>query len=134
MKLNNKGWGLSVLLAFIGVFFVAIILISYLSNKYGYGPTNTSSTNPTNTLVEKYRGYETEVKEAAVKYQEEHYPNIDNGDQFYINISKLNIGSYIKSSCTGYVKYGKTNDLFYYDPYLKCGDYETNGYISDFDI
>lgn len=28
LHLNNKGWGLSVLLAFLAIFFIAIILIS----------------------------------------------------------------------------------------------------------
>jgi len=36
-KLNNKGWGLSVLLAFLFVFFVAIILISIGASNLGIG-------------------------------------------------------------------------------------------------
>lgn len=36
-KLNNRGWGLSVLLAFIVVFVVAIILISIGASNLGIG-------------------------------------------------------------------------------------------------
>lgn len=34
-KLNNRGWGLGVLLAFIIVFFIAIILISMSASSIG---------------------------------------------------------------------------------------------------
>ncbi len=37
LHLNNKGWGLSVLLAFLIVFFVAIILISIGASNLGIG-------------------------------------------------------------------------------------------------
>jgi len=36
-KLNNRGWGLSVLLAFIIVFIIAIILISIGAHNVGIG-------------------------------------------------------------------------------------------------
>ncbi len=36
-KLNNRGWGLSVLLAFIIVFIIAIILISVGAHNLGIG-------------------------------------------------------------------------------------------------
>ena len=129
MKLNNEGWGLSVLLAFIGVFFVAILLVSYISNKYGLGPNDT--TNPiNNSLLETYKGYETEVKSAAIRYQEEHYSNIQNDDSFYVNITKLDISNKILNSCTGYAKFGRSNNIYYYEPYLSCGNYKTSGYIN----
>lgn len=34
-KLNNKGWGLGVMLAFMAIFFLAILIISILSARYG---------------------------------------------------------------------------------------------------
>lgn len=46
MKLNNKGWGLSVFLTFIGIFLIAIILVAYLSNKYGYSGDECDESNP----------------------------------------------------------------------------------------
>ena len=132
MKLNNEGWGLSVLLAFIGVFFVAILLVSYISNKYGLGPTDTTAP-VNNSLLETNKGYETEVKSAAIRYQEQHYPNIQNNDSFYVNIKNLDISGKIVDSCTGYAKYGRSNDIYFYEPYLSCGNYKTSGYISGLD-
>lgn len=37
LNLNNKGWGLSVLLAFLAVFFIFIILISIGASNLGIG-------------------------------------------------------------------------------------------------
>lgn len=37
LHLNNRGWGLSVMLAFLVVFFVAIILISVGASNLGIG-------------------------------------------------------------------------------------------------
>ena len=37
LQLNNRGWGLGVLLAFLFVFFVAIILISIGASNLGIG-------------------------------------------------------------------------------------------------
>ena len=37
LKLNNRGWGLSVLIAFLVVFFIAIILISIGASNMGIG-------------------------------------------------------------------------------------------------
>lgn len=37
LHLNNRGWGLSVLLAFIFIFFLAILLISIVASNVGLG-------------------------------------------------------------------------------------------------
>lgn len=37
LHLNNRGWGLSVLLAFLVVFFIVIILISISASNLGLG-------------------------------------------------------------------------------------------------
>ena len=87
-KLNQEGWGLSTFLSFIAIIFIAILLVAHLSNKYGMGPTETDNSSKGNEFLEKYQNYETIVKESSVKYQESHYPNIDNGDTFYVNINK----------------------------------------------
>ena len=90
-KLNQEGWGLSTFLSFIAIIFIAILLVAHLSNKYGMGPTGTDNSSKGNEFLEKYQNYETIVKESSVKYQESHYPNIDNGDTFYVNINKLSV-------------------------------------------
>ena len=131
MKLNNKGWGLSIFLVFIVVFFIAIIIIAHISKQYGYGPVE--EPHITNTLLQRYKSYETEVKESAIRYQEYNYPTMQNGDGFIVNIKNLDIKSEITYTCTGYVKYGITSDIYYYEPYLHCGNYKTAGYSSTLD-
>lgn len=132
-KLNQEGWGLSTFLSFIAIIFIAILLVAHLSNKYGMGPTGTDNSSKGNEFLEKYQNYETIVKESSVKYQESHYPNIDNGDTFYVNINKLSIEEKILEECTGYVEFGIKDEIYYYSPYLKCGTYKTKGYIKNLD-
>ncbi len=131
-KLNNKGWGLTVFLIFIFIFFFTILLIAYLANKNGIGPQDsTNNYNDINSI--NYKEYEREVREKAVIYQESYYPEISEGDNFYVNINKLDIDSKIKISCTGYVKLGRSMFSYTYEPYLNCGKYVTSGYNSNFD-
>ncbi len=131
LKLDNKGWGLGVFLVFIGVFFVAIILITYVANKNGMGSGNNYYFEDNNTLLKSYKEYELIVKERAIVYQEQNYPYIDDGDIFYININKLDVSDKIKSDCDGYAKIGKENGIYIYEPYLMCGNYKTSGYVND---
>ena len=118
-KLNQEGWGLSTFLSFIAIIFIAILLVAHLSNKYGMGPTGTDNSSKGNEFLEKY--------------QESHYPNIDNGDTFYVNINKLSVEEKILEECTGYVEFGIRDEIYYYSPYLKCGTYKTKGYIKNLD-
>lgn len=132
-KLNNKGWGLGIFLVFIAVFFLAIIMITYIANKNGMGARPIDKTTNDNSIIKTYKEYEILVKEKAIEYQETNYPNIAEGDSFYVNVKKLGVNSKITNKCSGYVKLGKENNIYIYEPYLKCGGYKTNGYISDLD-
>ena len=131
LGLNNKGWGLGVFLVFIGVFFVAIILVTYVANKNGMGSGTNYYFENNNTLLKKYKEYETIIKERAIVYQEQNYSFIDDGDIFYVNINKLDVSDTIKSDCDGYAKIGKENGIYIYEPYLKCGNYTSNGYLNN---
>ena len=64
-KLNNHGWGFSTFIAFIGVFILAIILITIGAVKMGIGsknslpldvPVTTTSPTPTNPPVSRKIG------------------------------------------------------------------------------
>lgn len=132
-RLNNKGWGLSVFLIYIAVFFIAIIIITYIANRNGLGADVGANTIIENPFLKTYKQYEITVKESAMVYQERNYPNIKNGDSFYVNIDKLNLSNDITTRCSGYVELGKKDDIYIYNPYIKCGTYKTAGYISDFD-
>lgn len=136
-RLNNNGWGLGIFITFICVFFIAIIMIIYVSNKYNIGIENVNKYDDKGIVEDSnkdlYESYEKEVKEAAIMYQEKNYPNISNGEMFYTNILNLNISSKIYDSCTGYVEFSKKNDIYYYIPFLDCGSYKSQGYNLKYD-
>lgn len=131
-KINNEGWGLGVMITFLGVFFVAIVMVVYISNKYDIGIKNTYVINEekNNTNQNNYNVYETLIKEKAIIYQENYYPNISNNDKFYTNINNLDLDKEITNICSGYVEFGKNDDSYYYYPYIKCQNYKTKGYQS----
>ena len=116
-------------MAFIFVFFVAILLITYVANKNGMGSNSNYIFENNNSLIITYKEYEAIVKERAISYQEQNYPFIADGDTFYININRFDLPEKIKNSCDGYAKIGKENEVFIYEPYLKCGSYITSGYV-----
>jgi len=132
-RLNEHGWGLNVMLAFISVFFIAIIMIAYLSNLNGLGPSSNNDNSVDKNFVNQYKNYESAIKNEAIKYQEEKYPYIVDGDSFYVNIKKLSDNDEILQTCSGYVEFGRENNVYYYKPYLNCGSYKTNGYVSSLD-
>ena len=149
LKLNNKGWGLSVMLASLGLLLGALLLVVIMSNKFTYLLNNTdSSTNyhgnssshfENNSTINEtvkennynyvYFSYEDEIRQVALNYKLNNYPQINEGDKFYININALDISDEIKISCTGYV--------FISDeaikPFISCDNYQTNGYLKELD-
>lgn len=131
-KLNNNGWGLGVFIAFIGVFFVAIIMIVYVSNKYNVGiekiNVGNTSEKVNTTFEQKYEEYEKQIKEKSILYQESNYPNILNDEVFYTSINNLDLSEKILKECTGYVEFKKSDNIYYYSPYIDCGTYKTNNY------
>ena len=132
-KLNNKGWGLGVMILFIGVFCLAILIIAVLSSKYGLMNNSTkniynSEKKMTTTKKQKYLEYEQIIGQTCAEYVNKNYKDATETDNIYININELNIKDQIKQECTGYVNVGKVNDIPYYNPYIKCNNYQTEGY------
>ena len=66
-----------------------------------------------------YKKYENIVKKAAVSSA--------NG-RYKINIDELDISDSIKKQCDGYVLFN--SNINSYVPYLKCGNYESDGYMA----
>lgn len=132
-KLNNKGWGLGIMILFICVFLLAILIISVLSAKYGLMSNtkqgvNNSETKQATVNNQKYFEYEQTIGQISTEYVDKNYSNITTNDVIYININELNVQKNIKQECTGYVKIGKDNGINYYNPYIKCDNYQTEGY------
>lgn len=136
-KLNNKGWGIGIMFLFIGIFFFAILIIAVISTKYGLtDKTKSNIHNNNQTIIEttndKYLEYEQIIGRSAADYVNRNYSEVNNQDIMYININQLNIDQEIKQNCNGYVKVGKSNGTNYYNPYIKCNNYQTDGYNEEY--
>lgn len=149
LKLNNRGWGLSVMLASLTLLLGALLVVVIMSNKFNYMLENTNSsggyTSGSNTILDDsisnnkninnvdnnslYYNYEEIIKHNSTIYKENSYPNINEGERFYININNLDISSEIKNNCSGYVVITKDNSK----PFIKCGNYQSKGYLSELD-
>lgn len=132
-KLNNRGWGLGIFIIYVGIFFIAIVLVSYIANKNNLGADSDIYMTTDDKVLQQYIEYESEIKTIAIKYQQENYNDIKNGDSVRLNINKLNINENILHRCTGYVIFSNTNGIYLVDPYIKCGSYRTSGYSSSLD-
>lgn len=137
MKLDNKGWGLGALIAGIGVFAIALLVVVIIVNN-NLKELGLVKTKPKE--VYDYTVLEKKVEEAAVKYTNK--INIDNDTSLTITIKKLQNEKYLQDiydlknqnrKCSGYVIISKKNNKINYDPYLNCYNYKTFGYSSKFD-
>jgi len=158
-KLNNHGWGLSTLIAFIAVFCIAIILIIIGAINLGISSKDDVSKLPvTDTTIDNNSNNNsngTDEEEDTYMLQFENYKQqlvdvsknyVKNGNsvaesdsltvtvvslvnQNYIN--KLEINGY---TCTGYVTIINNSNKLEYKPYINCGNgYITEAYNSDID-
>jgi len=143
-KLNQEGWGLSVFLAFIIVFFIAIILIAIGSAKVGISggdkgssqPTSTpSGSNYTESEISQAKSYEEKVKSATSSYLLEHLQNQIDGKEMILMSSTLNDYNYLEpfsvagNICDGYSVIRKVDQELEIIPYVECGSvYKTEGY------
>ena len=131
---NNKGFGFALFLTFMGVFFIAIIMIAVLANYYGIGIKEHDNNAGTVEApdYEKYHKYEERIRDAAKSYTSGAGFQLPSGGSLIIDITILNISSNITNLCTGYVKIGDDNGL-YHHPYIKCDQYTTPGYQAALD-
>lgn len=136
MKLNNKGWGLGTLIAGIGVFAIALLIVVIIvnNNLKELGLINTS----VNDKKYNYSIIEKKVENSAVEYIKKN--NIDNDITLTLSIKKLQKENYLKDSkelknkkCSGYVIISKKNNNTNYKAYLNCFNYKTIGYDNKYD-
>lgn len=152
--MNNEGWGLRVMLAFVAILCIALMISIYLIQKnFSFLLTDHSSKNINNdsninenvTIKKTYSGIEKEMVASAKKYITKIYNNnADEADFLKIKISSMQkeglLGTIndIKDKdivCSGYVACRKEEDnSVSYEPYLKCGSkYTTKGYNERYD-
>lgn len=140
--MNNKGFGLSELLVFIGIFLFALVAITiYGSVKLGNDSyydepdvkiqDDSEDLEPTKIEVkEEYINLENKLEDAAKKY------SFDTSKNIVITLSDLQdaklIGDLIDPNdksilCDGYVVYNNVDNQF--KPYINCnGMYTTESY------
>jgi len=143
-KLNQEGWGLSVFLAFIIIFFIAIILIAIGSAKVGISGENNGSiqstpsstgSNYTDTEIDQAKFYEEMIKSATSRYLLEKLKNQIGGEEMVLLSSTLSDAHYLDpftvagNTCSGYSVVRKTDSGLEIVPYIECGGvYTTEGY------
>lgn len=157
--MNEKGFGLVAAIAFVGFVALAVVLFnSFMSNVLGLTGRKTSgipnykneyreymkahgmlmsSSNSSNS--NSYSDIENKVETATIKYINNYYTLYED-DPLYIKVSSLISYGYLNSItdnsgnyCSGYTKVLKLNNTITYDSYIKCGSYQTSGYIERLD-
>jgi hypothetical protein len=127
--MNNRGWGLSEMLALTFILIGALLLASIIVvNNLSF----LVSKDDSESFKAQYQAYENELEEAAKDYVLDTYPN-RGSDLLIINYDTLKTKEYIAKmmdpnkniECDGYVRVEATN----YQGYLSCfGSYKTTGY------
>lgn len=154
-KLDDRGWGFSTFIAFIGVFILAIILITIGAIKMGIGskdslpldvPVTTTSPTPSSPPAssednhqEQLSEYSDQIKEVAAMVVEDYEDNWD-GQQLVYTVSDFIQANYLNkleidgNICSGYVMVSRVDSKLNYQVYLHCGSlYTTDGYQVDLD-
>lgn len=154
-KLDNHGWGFSTFIAFIGVFILAIILISISAVRMGIGSKNSlpidvpvTTTSPTpsspsagseDNYQEQLSEYSDQIKEVASMVVEDYEDNWD-GQQLVYTVFDFIQANYLNkleidgNICSGYVIVSQVDSKLNYQVYLHCGSlYTTDGYQESLD-
>lgn len=139
--LNNKGQTLKDVIKIICVMFFAVIITMIIYNRnfksLFEGDTDKKSIP---TIDYEYTKVEVKLEKAAKKYYDEKFSSDKMGvipsvtitattliKQDYLDDIKAN-----DSRCTGYVTIKNDKKITYYT-YIKCGNYETDGYEKGLD-
>ena len=85
-----------------------------------------------------YRSLEDSLEIAAQAYVERQYDEIQDDTTMHITIEQLTSLDFLEqvkdpngNICSGYVTYTSSDDM--YEPYLKCGQYTTEGYETQYE-
>lgn len=145
-KLNNRGWGLGALIAGIGVFALSLLIIAILV--HNGAQVLEPSYNGNNDLNSEYNNYDYTTLEDKVSYAADMYvskkynENVEEDTLVTVTLKKLQKEDFLDNiydlkdthkKCSGYVTFYKKNNKYYYEPYINCKNYKTNGYNERFD-
>ncbi len=151
-KLNNKGWGFSMFIAFIVVFCIALILIIIGAIRLGISskddtptlpitevkpsPSNTPNSTTDNVnddYTEIVKNYEEQIVNAGKLYIKDKSLSIISGDNLTVTLVNLVNNNYVSKleiaghTCTGYLIIDNKDGNLDYKSIINCG----NGYTSD---
>lgn len=105
--------------------------------------TGTHTSSSENIVVSggTYSALENSVENATALYVNDNYSYIYENDPLFIRVSSLKNNGYLidlrdindGSDCSGYTRVEKINNQMYYDAFIKCSGYTTDGYVSRID-
>ena len=146
--MNEKGWGLKDFLLILGIIFFAL-LITVVIYKVSFkkddpvDPIDPKSDIETKIVsyYESYQDMEDAIKNAAMRYQNDHYQGkLESDETWILSYNLLLKDDYLKrklydlsdvnDECNGYVVFEKKGSNISYYPYIKCKNYKTAGYDS----
>jgi hypothetical protein len=135
MKLNNHGWGLNQMLIYCAILFaflmVAVVLIIQLSSilenvnlvdTITYSDIEENVVNASNTYIEKY--YKEDITTGTITI------TTSNLLKYNILSKKELTPTKEDEACIGYALVKKVDNKLDISSFIKCSDYETNGYQS----
>ena len=133
LKLNKSGWGLTEMLVLTGIliffFFIAILLIYQFYSTLERDVLDTDNVN-----ITTYKETENALEEAANKYLDNKYVNMNNVNKITISMDRLSDMGYlidfVYEDCDGYVISSIVNGEKISDAYISCDNYKTNGFES----
>ncbi|MEG2322357.1 MAG: hypothetical protein RSB71_02595 [Bacilli bacterium] len=133
LKLNNRGWGLQIMMVFILILMIGLVITAVLI-KQNFGGIFGEVLPDTSKSIEEV------VVLASQQYQKEYYNDMLDGEKITVTLKTLKSKNLIKDvkykdkQCSGYAIFSKKNDKIDHKAYLKCGaDYGTKGYLEQFD-
>lgn len=131
MKLNNRGWGLRLMILFVLILMFALVVVATL--------VNTKFSNLVGNKFD-YSSLENKVVVAAQKEQTSSNRYIEEGRQNIITVKKLQELEYLSdlsdntNTCSGYAIISKKSGKLVYNAYIKCGsNYKTTDYNKNLD-
>lgn len=145
MKLNKNGWGIATMIIFMSILLLFLVIVTIMIYRfyvvrtqidYNLHNSTTKVSNPNNNVNSIYRSYENSIKQNAITYIYTYYENnlIDNSVKITVDnmVNKKIMENIIdpkdNSICSGYAIVEIVNNKIVSTPYLKCANYETDGY------
>ena len=124
--MNNKGWGYSTMIICVCFILLLLLIVVYYVYIFYQGVEEDKEINKQNS----YELYIKGMEESAIDYAKLYIDNLDDNLVVVIKLEQLVKLNMIEDyeDCTGYVNLKKVDDVYESEGYLKCSNYETEGY------